>query len=151
MDTHFLHLGVEDRWQLWDLVANVMWFMLCVLFVMCRRRREETAVDRNTGEVTSAMCAVLTVQDVFLRYVFWGRWSLMIQIAPLHPYCISSFQSVPTHTRPLNSHGATVRLTVSAVISRSHGGGLISHSLLSMSMTDLPINTAGGFNRFSEL
>ena len=43
--------------------------------------------------------------------------------------------------RPLNSHGATVRLTVSAVISRSHGGGLISHGLLSMSMTDLPINS----------
>jgi len=27
--------------------------------------------------------------------------------------------------RPLNSHGATVRLRVSAVISRSHGGGFI--------------------------
>ena len=31
--------------------------------------------------------------------------------------------------RPLNSHGATARLMVSAVISRSHGGGLISHGL----------------------
>ena len=46
--------------------------MLCVLFVLCRRRKEETAVDQNTGEVMSAMCAVLTVQDVFLRYVFLG-------------------------------------------------------------------------------
>ena len=42
-------------------------------------------------------------------------------------------------SRPLNSHGATGRLTVSAVISRSHGGGLISHDLLSVSTTDLPI------------
>ena len=46
--------------------------------------------------------------------------------------------------RPLNSHGATVGLTVSAVISRSHGGGLISHGLLSVGTTDLPINTTGG-------
>ena len=51
--------------------------------------------------------------------------------------------------RPLNSHGATVKLTVSAVISRSHGGGLISHGLLSVSTTDLPVNTTAGFNRFS--
>ena len=43
--------------------------------------------------------------------------------------------------RPLNSHGATVRLTVSAVISRSHGGGLISHGLLSVSTKDLPVLT----------
>ena len=48
------------------------------------------------------------------------------------------------YTRPLNSHGATVRLTVSAVISRSHGGDLISHDLLSVSTKDLPINTTGG-------
>ena len=53
-------------------------------------------------------------------------------------------------TRPLNSNGATVRLTVSAVISRSHSGGLISHSLLSMSMTDLPVHTTRGFNKFSK-
>ena len=53
-------------------------------------------------------------------------------------------------SRPLNSHGATMRLTVSAVISRSHGGGLVSHGLLSLSTSDLPINTTGGFNRFSE-
>ena len=46
----------------------------------------------------------------------------------------------PSH-RPLNFHGATVRLTVSAVISRSHGRGLISHGLLSMSTKDLPILT----------
>lgn len=43
--------------------------MLCVLFVLCRRRREETAVDQNTVEATYAMCGVLTVQDVSLRYV----------------------------------------------------------------------------------
>ena len=42
------------------------------------------------------------------------------------------------HTcRPLNNHGATVRLTVSAVI--------ISHGLLFVSTTDLPSHTAGGF------
>ena len=46
-----------------------------------------------------------------------------------------------TFCRPLNSHGATVRLTVSAVISRSHGGGLISHDLLSVSTKELPILT----------
>ena len=45
--------------------------------------------------------------------------------------------------RPLNSHSA-MRLMVSAVISWSHGGGLISHGLLSVSMTDLPINMTGG-------
>ena len=56
----------------------------------------------------------------------------------------------PTNLRPLNSHGATVKLTGLAVISRSHGGGLISHGLLSLSTTDLPINTTGGFNRLSE-
>ena len=44
----------------------------------------------------------------------------------------------------LSTHSATVRLTVSAVISQSHGGGLISLSLLSVSRTDLPIHTAGG-------
>ena len=48
------------------------------------------------------------------------------------------------YIRPLNSHDATVRLTVSAVISWSHGRGLISHGLLSVSTTDLPINLAGG-------
>ena len=54
------------------------------------------------------------------------------------------------HSRSLNSHGATVRLTVSAVISQSHGVGLISHGLLSVSTTDLPINMTGSFNRSSE-
>ena len=54
------------------------------------------------------------------------------------------------YCRPLNSYGATVRLAVSAVISRSHGGGLISHGLLSLSTSDLPINTTGGFSRLSE-
>ena len=39
--------------------------------------------------------------------------------------------------RPLNSHGATVRLTISALISQSHGGGLISHGLLSLTISDL--------------
>ena len=51
------------------------------------------------------------------------------------------YHLAPSRARPLNSHGATVRLT---------GGGLNSHGLLSLSMTDLPINTTGGFNRFSE-
>ena len=37
--------------------------------------------------------------------------------------------------RPLNSHGATVRLTVSVVISRSHGGGINSYSVMYVSMT----------------
>ena len=37
-------------------------------------------------------------------------------------------------------------LTVSAVISQSHGGGLISHDLLSVSMADLSIHTTRGFN-----
>ena len=46
--------------------------MLCVLFVLYRRRKEETAVVQNTVEVTYAMCVVLTVQDVFLRYVSVG-------------------------------------------------------------------------------
>ena len=52
--------------------------------------------------------------------------------------------SEPLHVdyiRPLNSQGATVRLTVSAVISRSHGGGLISPGLLSVSTKNLPILT----------
>ena len=62
----------------------------------------------------------------------------------------------PTHTnvcvwnvdtcRLLNSHGVTVRLTVSAVNSQSHSGGLVSHGLLSMSTADLPCHMAGGFN-----
>jgi len=52
--------------------------------------------------------------------------------------------------RPLNSHGATMRLTVLGVISQFHGGGLTSHSLLSVSTTDLPVNTTGGFSRFLE-
>ena len=108
MDTHFLRLGVEDRCLLWDLVANVMWFMLCVLFVMCRRRREETAVDQNTGEVTSAMCAVLTVQDVYLRYVFLGVDDLWWFRSP--PYTIDCIAlsnlclftpDLSTHTVPL--------------------------------------------------
>ena len=47
-------------------------------------------------------------------------------------------------SRPLNSHSATMRLTVSAVISQSHDGHLISHGLLSVSTTNLPINTTGG-------
>jgi len=46
-----------------------------------------------------------------------------------------------TKARPLNSHSATVRPTVSALISRSHSGGLISHGLLSMSTTDLLSHT----------
>ena len=33
---------------------------------------------------------------------------------------------------------AIVRLTISAVITQSHNGGLISHGLLSVSMTDCP-------------
>ena len=53
-------------------------------------------------------------------------------------------------SRPLNSHGVSVRLMDSAVISWSHGGGLIAHGLLSVNMTDLAINTTGGFNRFLE-
>ena len=42
--------------------------------------------------------------------------------------------------RPLNSHSAIVRLTISAVILWSHGGGLISYGLLSVSTTNLPSN-----------
>ena len=32
--------------------------------------------------------------------------------------------------RPLNSHDPTVRLTISALLSRSHGDVLVSHGLL---------------------
>ena len=57
--------------------------------------------------------------------------------------CVYVCVCVVCMCRPLNSHDATVSLMVSAVISRSHG-------LLSVSTIDLPVNTTGGFNRFSE-
>ena len=52
--------------------------------------------------------------------------------------------------RPFNTHGVTVRLTVSAVISQSHGGGPFLVVLLSVNTIDVPSHTTGGFNRFSE-
>ena len=52
--------------------------------------------------------------------------------------------------RPLNSHGATMRLTISTLYSQSHGRGLISPGLLSLTLTDLLSHMTGGFNPFWE-
>ena len=64
----------------------------------------------------------------------------------LSPSFYYNWRSTVHDSRPLNSRSATVRLTVSALISRSHGGGLISHGLLSSIATDLPNHTTGGIN-----
>ena len=55
----------------------------------------------------------------------------MVWFAPAAGYHL-----VNTLCRPLNSHNAPVRLMISAVISRSHGRGLVSHGVLSVSTTD---------------
>ena len=52
---------------------------------------------------------------------------------PLFMYTSSAIAAIEQQarvSRPLNSHDPTVRLTISALLSRSHGDVLVSHGLL---------------------
>ena len=63
--------------------------------------------------------------------------------------CDITSRPVRLYIRPLDSRSATVRLTISTLISQSHSEDLISHDLLPL--TDLYSLTTGGFNPFLKL
>ena len=73
----------------------------------------------------------------------WYKWFMKPQfyVVSCHRHCITT-GGLQYMTPDLST--LSVRLVVSALISRSQGGGLISHGLPSSIVTDLPSHTIGG-------
>ena len=94
-----------------------------------------------TSQAVYSQTAALII--LVLWFMHHGYWYMFIN--DHISYCGPQSRQVASSVELLNSHGATVKLPISALIVWFHDGSVLFYGLLSLITTDLPTHTTEGF------